>query len=120
LNSRPLAPLDSAPAYGIQALTHGHFLVGKPLQALPTPDLRQKKISFHFMTMESLPKTFRRRMGEIESGLLAAVATLCQVNATTHVSAGRRHCPAKRHGTIYEILATGRNSRDSFRRRWPR
>ena len=45
LNSRPLIPLESAPADGIQVLTPGHFLVGRPLRALPAPDLSQRKIA---------------------------------------------------------------------------
>ncbi len=39
LNSRPLTPLDSAPEDGVQALTPGHFLVGRPLSAIPERDV---------------------------------------------------------------------------------
>ena len=36
LNSRPLAPLPEAED-GLEVLTHGHFLIGGPLEALPDP-----------------------------------------------------------------------------------
>ena len=37
LNSRPLAPMNSAPINGEQALTPAHFLIGRSLKALPLP-----------------------------------------------------------------------------------
>ena len=45
LNSRPLAPL---PCEGdaIEPLTPGHFLVGKPLEALPDPQESYRSIPY--------------------------------------------------------------------------
>ena len=39
LNSRPLLPLDSHSEDGIDTLTPGHFLIGRPMQSLPDRDL---------------------------------------------------------------------------------
>ena len=44
LNSRPLVALP-LPDDGIEALTPGHFLVGRPLEALPDPSLAYRSIS---------------------------------------------------------------------------
>ncbi len=49
LNSRPLCPLDSQPEDGVDVLTPGHFLIGKPLKALPQSSSQQ------------IPLTARRR-----------------------------------------------------------
>ncbi len=49
LNSRPLCPLDSQPEDGVDVLTQGHFLIGKPLKALPQSSSQQ------------IPLTARRR-----------------------------------------------------------
>jgi hypothetical protein len=42
LNSRPLGPLSPSPQ-DLDALTPGHFLIGQPLVAIPTPDLSAVK-----------------------------------------------------------------------------
>jgi hypothetical protein len=45
LNSRPLVPINSANDDGIEVLTPGHFLIGKPTTALPDPQISYKSIS---------------------------------------------------------------------------
>ena len=45
LNSCPLVPMDGAQTDGVQVLTPGHFLVGRPLTALPSPNLSNYKLS---------------------------------------------------------------------------
>jgi hypothetical protein len=37
MNSRPLTALPCAEDSGVDALTLGHFLIGRPLEALPDP-----------------------------------------------------------------------------------
>ena len=44
LNSRPLLPLNSHTDDGVEVLTPGHFVVGRPLHSLPKPDLTADKL----------------------------------------------------------------------------
>ena len=45
LNSRPLVPINSADDDGIEVLTPGHFLIGRPVTSLPDPQLSYKSVS---------------------------------------------------------------------------
>ena len=45
VNSRPLTPVDSHPPDGGTILTPGHFLIGRPLKALPTQTDSQVTVS---------------------------------------------------------------------------
>ena len=45
LNSRPLVPMNAPDEDGIQVLTPGHFLIGRPLCALPESSLSSRPVS---------------------------------------------------------------------------
>ena len=45
LNSRPLIPNNSTVDDGIEVLTPGHFLIGKPVTALPDPQICYRAVS---------------------------------------------------------------------------
>ena len=45
LNSRPIAPLETISEEGLEALTPGHFLVGRALQSLPTDMTSSNRVS---------------------------------------------------------------------------
>ena len=62
LNSRPLAPMPCDDD-GIEALTPGHFLVGKPLEALPDPSDSYRPVSLlrRWHLCQSLVRHFWKR-----------------------------------------------------------
>jgi hypothetical protein len=62
LNSRPLCPLFSSPN-DLLSLSPGHFLIGRPLTALPSPDLKEIKESSlrRYARLEKLHQHFWNR-----------------------------------------------------------
>ncbi|XP_026734736.1 uncharacterized protein LOC113498790 [Trichoplusia ni] len=62
LNSRPLCPLSSSPN-DLLSLSPGHFIIGRPLIALPTPNLEDVKEGQlrRYMRLEKLRQHFWRR-----------------------------------------------------------
>lgn len=62
LNSRPLCPLSSSPN-DFLPLSPGHFLIGRPLTALPSPDLKEVKESNlrRYARLEKLHQHFWHR-----------------------------------------------------------
>ncbi|XP_047543339.1 uncharacterized protein LOC125075672 [Vanessa atalanta] len=62
LNSRPLHPLSTSPDVFL-ALTPGHFLIGRPLTALPSPDLKTENLTTtqRYARLEQIRQHFWRR-----------------------------------------------------------
>ena len=63
LNSCPLVPLNKPDEDGIEALTHGHFLIGRPVCALPDPSSSycQLLLLKHWELCQSLSWHFWKR-----------------------------------------------------------
>lgn len=59
LNSRPLCPLSSDPS-DFEPLTAGHFIIGRPLTALPEPSFDDRPLSAHkrFQLIQALSQRF--------------------------------------------------------------
>ncbi|XP_072948714.1 uncharacterized protein [Epargyreus clarus] len=62
LNSRPLCPLSSSPS-DLYPLTPGHFLIGRPLQALPSPCLQDANATRldRFRRLDQIRQIFWKR-----------------------------------------------------------
>ena len=62
LNSRPLVPIPHDDD-GVETLTPGHFLIGRPLEALPDPAFSYRKISIlrRWHLCQSLVRQFWKR-----------------------------------------------------------
>lgn len=62
LNSRPIAPLPDSED-GLEALTPGHFLIGKPLEALPDSTLlyQPNTVLRRWQLCQALTQSFWRR-----------------------------------------------------------
>ncbi len=60
LNSRPLVPLPNEDD-GIEALTPGHFLIGRPLESLPDPPSSYMMILRWWILCQALTRHFWKR-----------------------------------------------------------
>lgn len=62
LNSRPLTPLSCDPN-DLQALSPGHFLIGRPITAIPYPDVTQCQVNRldKFRRLQAISQEFWRR-----------------------------------------------------------
>lgn len=62
LNSRPLAPIPD-PNKGIEVLTPGHFIIGRPLTSLPDPESSHQDISLikRWHLVQAMVRHFWRR-----------------------------------------------------------
>lgn len=61
LNSRPLTPLSSNPS-DLSPLTPGHFLIGRPLAALPSPPAAaERSIKTRYQLIQALKEGFWKR-----------------------------------------------------------
>ena len=65
LNSRPLAPLPLEDD-NIEALTPGHFLIGKPLESIPDPSLSYRNLSLlkRWYLCQSIVRHFWKRWSD--------------------------------------------------------
>ena len=59
-NSRPWIPTNLADQEGLEDLTPGHFLIGRPLCALPDP-----ATSINFMSMATLSEHHQAFLAEV-------------------------------------------------------
>lgn len=62
LNSRPLCPMSSSPD-DLLSLSPGHFIIGRPLNALPTPNLEDcnPNILLRYARLEQIRQKFWRK-----------------------------------------------------------
>ena len=66
LNSQPLVPINTPDEDGIQVLTPGHFLIGRPLCALPDPSTSHRSVSLlkHWDLCQNLVRHFWQRWSD--------------------------------------------------------
>ena len=75
LNSRPLAPMTASDGEVFEVLTPGHFLIGKPLCALPHPIITTKNPQ----VMEVMPVPHPAILGQVVCGILNYFLKILQV-----------------------------------------
>ena len=104
LNSRPLAPLTTDDD-GVEVLTPGHFLIGRPLQSIPDPSFSYRSISL--LRRQALVPSFSPPLlAEMVSRIRHYFALIYQM-APPHEEClcGRRSRATRGRSCSYEMAA---------------
>ena len=88
LNSRPLAALPCAEDGGVDALTPGHFLVGRPLEALPNPAASYSPLLKRWHLCQALLQQFWKRWSTEYLVGLQKMYKLCIPSERSKISVG--------------------------------
>ncbi len=104
LNSRPLCPLNTLPEDGLEVLTIGHFLVGRPLTALPQLSLKDLPMSSvkQWNLCQKVSAEFWQRWTRVLAD--TPKATQMEINAQELLC--WRYCPREGSSTVHPFLAT--------------
>ena len=107
LNSRPLVAATTHSLDGVEFLTLGHFIIGRPIKAYPTAKTHRTVFE---QAVEPLPVDHYPLLETMVIGISAAVAAPPEVANTLTQLQGWRHCLDQRRHYIHGSLACSPSS----------
>ena len=119
LNSRPLTPLPCTEDQGIDVLTPGHFLIGRPIEALPDPSesTRQLTLLRRWHLCQALVRHFSA--GSLSTLLPCYPAAIEQMAEVVSVQYLCGRCGSHPWGQDNSrTLASGKSCEDASREGW--